>query len=101
MGTTKGYVRFINLCIHLCQIAGTNKIKLPCREVGAAMGVRPNTVSSYRQMAVEHGYLLLLKEHVHVPGGRGEATKFRFRSERWDKLDKELKTKRPSIPESA
>lgn len=80
---TDGYRRFISFCGHLCAAAGTDRIKLPCREVGEALGVRKDTVSSYRQQAAEHGYLILLKKHRHSAGGRGEATLFRFRVEYW------------------
>jgi hypothetical protein len=80
---TPGYVRFISFAGWLCVAAGTDRVKLPCREVGEALGVNKLTVSSYRQQAVTHGYLLPLKKHTFRPGGGGEATLFRFRVEWW------------------
>lgn len=85
---TDGYRRFVSFCGHLCVAAGTDRIKLPCREVGEALGVRKDTVSSYRQQATDHGYLILLKKHRHNAGGKGEATLFRFRVEWWEKFFK-------------
>ncbi|QJW93119.1 hypothetical protein [Frigoriglobus tundricola] len=89
---TAGYKRFISFCGHLCVGLGTDRIKLPCREVGAALGVQPKTVSCYRQLALEQGYLVLLKRHNHVPNGRGEATLFRFRVELWEYTRSQVKT---------
>jgi hypothetical protein len=83
---TAGYKRFVSFAGWLCVAAGTDCIKLPCREVAAVLGVRPMTVSCYRQQAVAHGYLIPLKKHVYRPNGKGEATLFRFRVEWYECL---------------
>lgn len=80
---TPGYIRFISLAGWLCTVVGTDRIKLPVREVGKALGVRPNTVSCYRQLAVEQGYLHLVANHTYNPSGKGEATEFRFPVHGW------------------
>ena len=87
---TPGYRRFISLAGWLCVAAGSRRIKLPCREVGEILGVRPNTVSCYREQAVEHGYMVKSADHVYRPGGRGEATQFEFAVDLWDCLTDRL-----------
>ena len=84
---TEGYRRFVSLCGQMCVALGTDLIKLPCREVGEALGVRKDTVSSYRQQAQRHGYLVLVRPHAYRPNGKGDATLFRFRAELWKHFD--------------
>ena len=93
---TPGYRRFVSFCAHLSIIAGTNIICLPCRQVGEALSVRKDTVSTYRQLGVTHGYLILKKVHRHVPGGRGEATVYQFRSDLWPDLQEKLTMRNPA-----
>lgn len=75
---TDGYRRFVSLAGWLCVVVGKGSIKLPCRQVAEALGVRAMTVSCYRQQAIEHGYLTLRKEHRYGGAGKGEATEFDF-----------------------
>jgi hypothetical protein len=89
---TGGYKRFISFCAYLCVGVGSDLIKIPCREVGAALGVRKDTVSCYRQQAVHQGYLVLIKPHTYKAGGKGEATLFRFRADWWPLLKDKVKS---------
>lgn len=83
---TDGYKLFIAVCGWMCVSLGTDRIKIPCREFGELLGVRKDTVSSYRQRAERGGYLKIVKTHRFNPDGKGEATTFRFAVELWDIL---------------
>jgi|GEM_PF-3095877 len=93
---TPGYVRFISLAGHLCVALDSNLIKLPCREVAKALGVRHATVSSYRQQAVSEGYMTEVQPHRYKPGGKGEATLFRFNTGLWRYFDSKLTKPQPA-----
>lgn len=80
---TAGFKRFISVCGWMCVSLGTNRIKIPCREMASALGVDKETVVSYRQRAIKHDLLKLLKAHKYNPNGRGEATLFAFRVDMW------------------
>ncbi len=87
-----GFERFISFCIHVCIGAKSDQIKLPCRQVGIALGINKETVSVHRQEAIRLGYLVPLRSHRPPgAGGRGEATLFRFRVDWW----KDLKSRVP------
>jgi uncharacterized protein YbdZ (MbtH family) len=49
---------------------------LPCREIAAIMETDKRQVSIWRSMAIEDGYLMLVKAHKFVSGRKGEATEF-------------------------
>jgi hypothetical protein len=95
LGTARGqkrpmpqYNRFVSLAGWLQVSMGDRPIKLPCREVAEVLKSTPKMVSFWRQWAIEDEYLVKVKDHTYRPGGKGEATSFRFNVCRWPILEK-------------
>jgi hypothetical protein len=72
------YEFFVSVAGHLQVAMGDKDIKLPVERVGEIMKVTKMTISRYRGMAIEDGYLKVVKAHKYRPKGRGDATAFRF-----------------------
>lgn len=81
------YEFFVSLAGHLQVAMGNQDIKLPVERVGEIMEVTKMTVSRYRSMAVQDGYLKIAKIHKYRPKGRGDATSFRFDVSRFTALE--------------
>ena len=79
-----GYPRFVSMAGWLQVHAGCNPIFLPVERVGELLGVTPRTVSTYRQWAVEDGYLKRLTAPAKGPGR--PADRFRFNVKRFQEL---------------
>jgi hypothetical protein len=74
-----GYEKFVSLAGWLQAASGGQNILLPVADVGELLGVRPLTVSRYRQWAVEDGYLAEVRPYsFHSQRARNRATEFRF-----------------------
>jgi len=83
-----GYDRFVSLAGWLQVSMGDKPIMLPCRACAEILHTTARTVSSWRQWAVEDGFLKIQQEHRYHPGGESEATVFRFAVNRWPCLSK-------------
>jgi len=83
-----GYDRFVSLAGWLQVSMGDRPIMLPCRACAEILDTSPNMVSLWRKMAIEDGYLKIIKESAYHPNGKAEATTFRFDTSRWPCLAK-------------
>jgi len=83
-----GYDRFISLAGWLQVSMGDRPIMLPCRACAEALKTTSRMVSIWRQWAVEDEFLKVQQEHRYHPGGKSEATVFRFDVGRWKCLSK-------------
>jgi hypothetical protein len=70
---TPGYSRFLALCAVLARLRG-EEISIGVERWAELLHVRPNTISIWRQWAVEDGVLQLIRPHCH-PARR--ATEYR------------------------
>ena len=70
---TPGYGRFLGLCAVLARLRG-EEISIGVERWAELLHVRPNTISIWRQWAVEDGVLQLIRPHCH-PARR--ATEYR------------------------
>jgi hypothetical protein len=78
------YPVFVALAGHLQVIMGARPILLPVEKVGPLLGVKPMTVSRYRECAIEDGYLREVTPAVfRAKGKRGRATEFVFNVSRF------------------
>jgi hypothetical protein len=59
---------------------------LPTRTIGPLLECDQRTISSLRKFALKDGFLTVVKEHRFRPGGKGEATEFRFAVDRFPLL---------------
>ena len=80
-----GYAEFINIAYQLQFAMGDQPILLPVHELAPKLEVSPMTITRYRTHAVKQGYLKIVRHHKHVPGGKGEATRFHFVGKRSQK----------------
>lgn len=83
-----GYDRFVSLAGWLQVSMGDKPIMLPCRGCGEVLKTTARMVSLWRQWAIEDGFLKVQQEHRYHPGGKSEATVFRFDVGRWKCLSK-------------
>lgn len=80
------YKRFMSLAGWLQVLLAGNSILLPTRKLAELLGCDQRTVSRLRKLAVEDGFLTPIREHCYRPGGKSEATEFRFATERFPEL---------------
>jgi hypothetical protein len=78
----KKYVTFLSLAYHLQVLTGDGDIFLPCGKVGELLNVSPDTVSSYRRMAMMEGFLIETKKWT-----QHKATLFRVDLEKFTALE--------------
>jgi len=77
------YARFVSIAGWLQVAMGDRPILLPVDKLGEILGVRPMTVTRYRQTAVADNLLRTVKEHCYRSG---RATEFRFAVSRFSVL---------------
>jgi hypothetical protein len=80
------YPRFVSLAGWLQNLRGEQSIMLPTRTIGPLLECDQRTISSLRKFAVKDGLLTVVKPHRFRPGGKGEATEFRFAVEQFPLL---------------
>ncbi len=74
---TPGYDRFISLAGYLQITVGDRPILLPVKEVAELMGTDKHSISVWRRLAVEDGFLNEVTPAKFNPHGKGKATEFR------------------------
>ena len=67
-GFLKRYARFVSIAGWLQVSMGNRPILLPVEKLGGLLGVRPMTITRYRQTALQDGYLKVVSEHVYSKG---------------------------------
>ena len=81
----KRYARFVSIAGWLQVSMGNNPILLPVSKLADLLGVRPMTITRYRQTAIRDGYLKVVSEHVY---SKGRATEFLFDVSRFNPLQR-------------
>jgi hypothetical protein len=82
------YDAFVSVAGWLQVSMGDRPIMLPCRAVAEALKTTPKMISIWRQWAIEDEFLIVVKAHRFNPGGKSDATQFRFDTSRWKILSK-------------
>ncbi|HKD81220.1 MAG TPA: hypothetical protein VKH81_16105 [Candidatus Angelobacter sp.] len=78
------YATLVSLAFHLQLLVGIDEvIQLPCELLAAVLGCSKNAVSTWREFAIEDGFLELVRQHAFSATQR-HATDFRFRLGRVD-----------------
>jgi hypothetical protein len=77
-GKLELYRRFISIAGWLQFTMGDRNIFLPIDKTSHILMCDRSWISKLRQLAVADGFLIKVKGHVYVPGGKGKATEFRF-----------------------
>jgi hypothetical protein len=72
------YKRFLSFAGWLQVTTGHRAIYLPTHKVARIFGVKPMTVSRWRQAGVRDGLLRVVREHEFRSKGASLATEFRF-----------------------
>lgn len=86
-GRPSGYAAFVSLAGWLQVAMGPKEILLPCKLVGQKMKLSPRTIATYRDWAIEDGYLAVAGKHEFMPKqNRRLATRFRFNVSTFDSL---------------
>jgi hypothetical protein len=91
--TTEGYIRFVSIAAWLQYTMGDRPVLLPVEKLARRLNVSMMAISRYRQKAVRDGYIILVRPHVHRPGGKGSATEFRVTIDQCAKFDPDSPTR--------
>lgn len=88
----EGYKFFVSVAGWLQVCMGDRDIMLPCQNMAELLteaGVKCTkmSVSRWRRMAIQDGYLVVVGEHKYRPNAKGIATRFRFDVSLWDVLE--------------